>query len=108
MFIMQNPLTVNAAISLFPRMMKERVNASYLAEGPAPPMFSLILEQTAKQLLVLLGAQPAQRCLLYQKLFYAAKSSFRAVTREAVLQDCAYICKALVSTKPGLELLILQ
>lgn len=38
---MQNSLTPNVAISLVPSIMKERVNASYLAVGPAPPMFPL-------------------------------------------------------------------
>lgn len=41
LFITLKSLPVNVNISLHRSIMNQGVNASYLAEGPAPPMFSL-------------------------------------------------------------------
>lgn len=101
---MQKSLTVDVAIWLFSSIMKKRVNASYLAVGPAPPTVSLKAVRPwtdCRAIPSLRGAQPAQRCRLYQKLPYAARSSFKAVPREAVSQDCVCVREASVSTKSG-------
>lgn len=104
MFIMQKSLTVDVAIWLFSSVIKKRVKASYLAVGPAPPTVSLKAVRPwtdCRAIPSLPGAQPAQRCRLYQKLPYTARSSFKAVPWEAASQDCACVREASVSTKSG-------